>query len=273
MVRKLPIGLTPDDLTARRGFIGGSDANQIAGGVLSNLHRLWGEKTGRLRPSDLSDVLAVMMGSWTEELNRYWFERQTGLTITREGERVIHPRYPYLAATLDGFTSTRSGDGCVYEAKHVNAFNYDAATILARYMPQLHHQMYVVGVEHAALSVFVGTMQWELMWVDFDPLYHSELLAAEQRFWRSVVEDKEPSEEGVTPPDYVPPVEVIDMTGNNFWASVALDWIESKEAALRNKQAGESLKSLLPETAASASGHGVAVKRDSRGYVRLSLTK
>ncbi len=273
MGRKLPIGLSADDLTARRGFIGGSDANKIASGNLSNLHQLWREKTGRLRPLDLSDELPVMMGSWTEELNRFWFERRTGYDVTREGERIVHPHYPFLAATLDGWTRTESGDDAVYEAKHVNGFNYDPETILARYTPQLHHQMYVAGIGHAALSVFVGTMQWDLIWVEFDPLYHAALLTAEKRFWQSVIDDVEPIEEEITPPDYIPPTETIDMTGNNQFAAAAADFLETREPAKRNKAASESLRSMLPDTAAAATGYGVAVKRDSRGAIRLSVTK
>jgi predicted phage-related endonuclease len=274
LVRKLAVGLTPDDLVARRKFIGGSDANRIAGGDPGELQQLWQEKTGRSRPADLSAVLPVWMGSWTEELNRYWFEMQTGLDVTREGERLMHASYPYIAATLDGYTTTRDGQGCVFEAKHVNGFNYDAERILLRYLPQLHHQMFVAGVERAALSTFIGTQRWELQWIDFDPLYHAELLAREIGFWQCVAEDRSPTEErSIAPPDITPKVIAVDMTGNNLWAASAADYLENLDAAAKHKQAGDDLKGLLPDEAKSAYGHGVTVKRDARGAVRLSVER
>lgn len=132
------------------------------------------------------------MGAWTEELNRHWFERQTGLVVTREGERIVHPQYPYLAATLDGVTTIHvGGDEAVFEAKHVRE-GTTLKTVVDRYYAQLMHQMFVTGFRHAALSVFVGTMDWECVFVEFDPLYHAELLAAEQEFWRHVTRDTPP---------------------------------------------------------------------------------
>jgi predicted phage-related endonuclease len=190
LARTLAVGLSADDLTARRGFIGGSDANLIARGELAPLQRLWREKTGRSRPPDLSHRLPVMMGSWTEELNRHWFERQTGLEVTCEGKRLIHADYPYLAVTLDGLTSTPDGDQAVFEAKHVNERTYNPDIVLGRYMPQLTHAMYVVGCRHAVLSVLIGTEHWQPLWVEYDPLYAAELLAAERAFWRHVTEDQ-----------------------------------------------------------------------------------
>lgn len=130
------------------------------------------------------------MGTVTEELNRHWFERQTGLTVIREGEHLVHGEFPWMAVTLDGLTTTKAGQGALFEAKHVNPFNYTADKILQRYLPQLHHGMFVAGVEYAVLSVFIGTMGWECQWVEFDPLYWTELFAAERSFWRRVAEGR-----------------------------------------------------------------------------------
>ena len=42
------------------------------------LVRLWREKRGEVEPEDLSDNLIVQLGTATEDLNRQWYERNTG---------------------------------------------------------------------------------------------------------------------------------------------------------------------------------------------------
>src|ERR1035437_2446975 len=62
----------------RRSFIGGSDARVVMGRDETALFRLWREKRGEIEPADLSGELIVQLGLVTEELNRRWFERNTG---------------------------------------------------------------------------------------------------------------------------------------------------------------------------------------------------
>jgi predicted phage-related endonuclease len=65
----------------RRTFIGGSDARIIMGCDEAALLRLWREKRGEAAPEDLSDNLIVQLGVVTEDLNRRWYERNTGRAI------------------------------------------------------------------------------------------------------------------------------------------------------------------------------------------------
>jgi predicted phage-related endonuclease len=64
--------------TDRRHFIGGSDARIIMGEDEKALIRLWQEKRGEVGPEDLSANLMVQLGVATEDLNRTWYERNTG---------------------------------------------------------------------------------------------------------------------------------------------------------------------------------------------------
>ena len=73
----------------RRSFIGGSDARVIMGGDEGNLVRLWREKRGEVEPEDLSNNLIVQLGTVTEDLNRRWYERNTG--YTRPGRSEADP--------------------------------------------------------------------------------------------------------------------------------------------------------------------------------------
>ena len=75
---------------SRRSFIGGSDARIIMGNDEAALVRLWREKRGEAEPEDLSGKLIVQLGSATEELNRSWYERNTGRRVTGVQTRVRH---------------------------------------------------------------------------------------------------------------------------------------------------------------------------------------
>jgi predicted phage-related endonuclease len=102
---------SPND---RRHFIGGSDARIIMGNDDADLLRLWREKRGETEPPDFSNNLVVQLGTVTEELNRSWYQRSTGLTVKDTQRRVHHPVHKRMAATLDGIVEqTRA----LFEAK------------------------------------------------------------------------------------------------------------------------------------------------------------
>ena len=88
--------------TNRRSFIGGSDARIIVGKDEAALLRLWREKRGETEPEDLSGNLIVQLGAVTKELNRRWYEANTGLVITDVQKHIRRPGLRWMAATLDG---------------------------------------------------------------------------------------------------------------------------------------------------------------------------
>ena len=77
--------------SGRRYFIGGSDARIIMGNDEAALLRLWREKRGEAEPEDLSGNLVVQLGVVTEDLNRRWYEANTGQVITDVQRRIRHP--------------------------------------------------------------------------------------------------------------------------------------------------------------------------------------
>ena len=85
----------------RRAFIGGSDAWIIMGEDEAALVRLWKEKRGEVEPEDLSGDLLVQLGAMTEELNRHWYEKNTGQVVGEGQRQVFHPVHRWMAATLD----------------------------------------------------------------------------------------------------------------------------------------------------------------------------
>src|SRR3974390_559868 len=103
-------------LAGRRDFVGGSDARVIMGQDEAALVRLWREKRNEVPPEDLSGNLIVQLGSVTEDLNRQWFERNTGQSVKEVQRRVRHPVLRWMGATLDGVVE---GTGAVFEAKYI----------------------------------------------------------------------------------------------------------------------------------------------------------
>ena len=124
----------------RRGFIGGSDARIIMGDDEAALVRLWREKRGEIDPEDLSANLIVQLGTVTEELNRHWYERNTGQVVTEVQRQVFHPVKRWMAATLDGMVE---GTGAVFEAKFMLPWTFSEEAAAEKHMAQLQHNMWV----------------------------------------------------------------------------------------------------------------------------------
>lgn len=269
-MRALNVGLSPEAIARRRFSIGGSDANIILGGDPRAIHELWMQKTGRAEPEDLTGVLPVMMGSWTEELNRYWYERQTGRDVTHDGAVVTRG---FQSATLDGLTTTEAGTPAIFEAKHVNPFG-KIEDVVQRYMPQLHHNMLCADREAAVLSVFMGTFTWECFEVALDRAYLAAVLEHEEAFWDAVQNDHPPVDLP-SPPVIVLPSKyrTIDMTGSNEWASMAADWIDNRAAAKTFEAAVKTIKAMVEIDVGTAHGHGIQAKRSKTGALTISEVK
>jgi predicted phage-related endonuclease len=129
---------------SRRSFIGGSDARVIMGGDEASLVRLWREKRGEVEPEDLSDNLIVQLGTVTEDLNRRWYERNTGHAIKDVQRRVQHPVHKWMAATLDGLVDP---GGAVFEAKFMLPWTFSEDAAAEKHMAQLQHNMWVANAD------------------------------------------------------------------------------------------------------------------------------
>lgn len=259
-------GLTPDQLLRRREGIGGSDANIIMSGDDAKVMQLWLEKTGQAEPEDLSRVLPVQMGTFTEPLNRHWYTLTSGNEVTGVGDTVISDAHKFMRCTLDGIVREECA---IFEAKHVNAFSKIDA-IAQKYMPQLHHNMAVCALERAILSVFIGTMTYETLLVEADPFYTANLIEAEEYFWRCVTEMTPPGEIKVDATPATPALlRSVDMSASNEWGEHAVTWIENKKAASKFESAAKGLKALMEFDVGEASGHGVRITRAKNGSLTI----
>src|SRR4051795_9772925 len=206
----------------RRYFLGGSDARIIMGDDETALLRLWREKRGEVEPEDLSGNLIVQLGTVTENLNRTWYERNTGQVVTKVQRRVFHPIKRWMAATLDGVVEAT---GAVFEAKFMLPWSFSEEGAAEKHMAQLQHNMWVVASHSSVLSIITGGGKWVEIGVPADPLYQHLILTAEKKFWRCVESGEPPRLFGVEPPrPRIEAVRIVDMSSSNAWAEFAVSF-------------------------------------------------
>jgi putative phage-type endonuclease len=247
----------------RRSFIGGSDARIIMGSDEAALKRLWREKRGEAEPKDLSSNLIVQLGAATEDLNRLWFERNTGRRVRDVQRRVKHSAIPWMAATLDGIVEETE---TVFEAKFMLPWSFSEETAAEKYMAQLQHNMWVTHLRSSVLSIITGGGKWVEIAIPMDPLYLSVLVSAEKKFWRCIQSGETPHLINAEPPRArIEAIRIVDMSTSNSWAEFATLFRNTREAFLDHERAKNELKALMPEDAREAIGHGVRGKRSKSG--------
>jgi predicted phage-related endonuclease len=250
-------------------FIGGSDARVIMGGDDAALIRLWREKRGEIEPEDLSGNLIVQLGTATEELNRHWYERNSGRQVVAVQRRVQHSANSWMAATLDGMVE---GSGAVFEAKFMLPWSFDEQAAAEKHMAQVQHNMWVTHARSAVLSIITGGGKWVEITIPMDPLYLSILVAAEKKFWRCVQSGEPPHPTySVSPRARIEAIRIVDMTASNSWAEFAGVFRRTRQAYLAHEHAKTELKALMPEDAKEAIGHGVRAKRSKSGAVSFDI--
>ena len=249
----------------RRKGIGGSDATIIMSGDDDAIYKLWQVKRGEADGDDLSDVLAVQMGSFTEPFNLAWFEHKTGQAVTVMKDRQWSG---FRHCELDGIV-----DDAIFDAKHSNE-RFTIEDLARKYIWQLHHNMDVTGKRQAILSSFFGNAKWDMLRIDFDLMLGAQLEEAETRFWECV-------KNGIPPvPAPVPDVDIAfddmieeDMTGSNEWADLAFTFINTESAAKQNAKAKDAIKKMVGRNVKLAHGHGIEAKRNKRGAITIGETK
>jgi predicted phage-related endonuclease len=253
----------------RRSFIGGSDAQIILGTDQAALLQLWREKRGEAEPRDLSKNLIVQLGKATEDLNRRWFETNSGHQVVDVQKHVRHLALHWMGATLDGRVEAT---GAVFESKFMLPWSFAEEAAVEKYTPQLQHNLWVVAGRTAVLSVITGGGKWVGIEVPADPLYQHLIVTAERKFWRCVESGESPTLFGVEPPKpRVEAVRLVDMSSSNAWSEFATVFLRTRSAHLEHEAAKAELKSLVPAEAQQAFGHGVRAKRSKSGAITFDL--
>lgn len=258
--------LTKTQLDQRDGKLTSSRIACLMTGEADKIMRLYREMIGEEQPEDLSDVWPVQLGVATEHLNLTWYCRAMGEggSISRHGEVVVHPKYPWAACTLDAWDDRLQ---CVVEAKHVGG-REPIEVVIDRYQPQMQWQMECTGAKQCALTVIMGANQPIIEYIDRDEAYAAELMKRARQFMKCVQHRVPPvALEPVPPPadthkDY-------DMAANNEWGDSAAVWLQTKPDARRCADAEKILKNLVPSDARKCFGSGVQITRNRAGHLSL----
>ena len=174
-----------------------------------------------------------------------------------------------MGATLDGRVEATDA---VFEAKFMLPWSFSEEGALEKYAPQLQHNMWVVTARSGVLSVITGGGKWVEIKTHADPLYQHLIITAERKFWRCVENGEPPALFGIDPPKpRIEAVRIVDMTSSNAWAEFAAIFSRTHDAHQEHERAKAELKSLVPDDAQQAFGHGIRAKRSKSGAVSLGL--
>ena len=253
----------------RKGFIGGSDMNRI---MNADWHELWLVKTGRQEPDDLSDNLAVQLGSYTEQFNIDWFKKNHPMLIDVVNEqkefKMLWQDIP-LKGTVDAIVKP---DHAILECKHTYEYN-TMENCLRQYMPQMQFYMWLAQSSSCYLSIIFGNRKWECVNVSADKDYLERMQVHLSEFWRCVSEDTEPFQ---TPaPVSIDKVLVDNMvrrdaTGDNHFIALCHDYINSQEQAQVFESAKSDLKAMVGDNEREVYCDLLTIKRDKRGSLRIT---
>lgn len=255
----------------RKGFIGGSDMNVIMNG---DWRKLWLVKTGRQESDDLSNNLAVQLGSYTEQFNIDWFsksltnDRYISSTSTQQEFKILWQDIP-LKGTVDAIVKP---DHAILECKHTYEYN-TMENCLRQYMPQMQFYMWLAQSDSCYLSIIFGNRKWECVNVSADKNYLERMQVHLSEFWRCVSEDTEPFQ---TPAQIsIDKILVDDMvrrdaTGDNEFISLCHDYISFQEEAQAFESAKNDLKAMVGDNEREVYCDLLTIKRDKRGSLRIT---
>jgi predicted phage-related endonuclease len=233
------------------------------------LVRLWREKRGETGPEDMSGDLIVQLCTATENLNRTWYERNTGHRVTDVRRLVKHSAISWMATTLDGIVEQTAA---VFEAEFLPSGSFSEEVAVEKYMAQVQHNMWVTHLRSASLSIITGDGKWVEIEVPMDPLYLSILVPAEKKFWRCVQSGEPPHLiMAQAPRRRIEAIRIVDMSSSNSWAQFSALLRSTRSAFLEHERAKEELQALMPEEVQEAVGSGVRAKRSMSGTVTFDL--
>ena len=149
------------------------------------------------------------------------------------------------------------------------SFSEEAA--VEKHTAQLQHNMLVAATSSAVL-IITGGGKWVELTVQADPLYQTVLLAVEKAFWHAVQAGEPPRLYDAEPPrPRLAALRVVDMSSSNAWAEFGALYLQTRAAHADHERAKSELKTLMPDDAKEAFGHGVRARRSRAGSVSFDV--
>ena len=180
---------------------------------------------------------SVQLGVVTEDLNRRWYEANSGQVIA-DVQRHDPPSDGPALAGRDARTGALRASGGRLRSRSSccpGHFSEEAAT--AKYAPQLQHNMWVVAARGGgAVDDHRGREVGGDQPTHADPLYQHLIVTAERKFWRCVEngETSSPVRRRARRAPRIEAVRIVDMSASNAWAEFATSFARTHPAFLRS---------------------------------------
>ncbi len=185
-------------LERRRLSIGGSDAGALLGlSQYTSPYALWCDKTGKIKPEDISDKEAVRLGNDLEQyVAERWMEK-TGKKVRKSNCFIYNSEYPWAHANIDRDVI---GEDAGLECKTTSSWeilqqckegNYPDA-----WYAQITHYMMVTGAKRWYLGVLVFGRGFYEFTIERNEAEIAALAAAEEAFWYKVKNNIPPALDG-----------------------------------------------------------------------------
>lgn len=186
--------LTEEQLKERKNYIGASEAAAALG--LSRWQtqlELWGIKTGRIEPKDLSDNVAVEMGNELEEVVARLFTKRTGLKVQRVNSAYVHDKYNFLRCHIDRKVV---GQSAILQCKTCSAYKakeWDGEEIPQEYIIQEYDELAITGYDKAYIAVLIGGQDFRIKEIYRTDEIIKDIIEKQLKFWQDfVLTDKMP---------------------------------------------------------------------------------
>lgn len=185
--------MTPEQLAARKRYIGASEAAAACGlSPWQTPFELWQTKT-----ADTTDDV--------DSVHMEWGRRLESVVLAKYAETALAPietpcasrtsnEYPWMSCTPDALLPDRVVEvKTAGLAKSAEWGEPGTDAVPMQYLLQVTHQMIVTGLRLADIPVLIGGSDYRVYTVPYDPQLGELLIERERTFWRHV-------EDG-TPPD------------------------------------------------------------------------
>lgn len=264
------VGLTPEQLEARKRGIGGSEAAAVLNvDPYKTALQIYELKLGLREPEPAN--AAMKRGIFLEPIARKLYRELTGRKARRLGQRV-HPSYPFMMCNVDGqILGDQRGPG-VLELKCPGVWMFAKIKregLPLQYVVQMQHNLAVTGYAWGSFALFNADL-WELIHFDVLPdleLQHA-LVIKEQQFWLQHIEARVPPP---AQPDTTPEIAAqlaraqgavgggeLIVRSDAEWVEGARMYLEAKEieetAENLKESATEKLKALMVQPGAVEGG-------------------
>jgi len=257
----------------RRQTIGGSCALRIMEG---DWHKLWLDKMGYRERDDLSDVLPVQLGIWTEPFNIGLFRKDMGVEVQEQ----VRYHYKWGAVpcrgTLDG-EFWYHGERIGLEVKHTFEMN-TMRKQLERYMPQLQLYMQVAALDYMYFANLFGNRRYEYVKVAKDQNYLNTMYVHLKEFWGYVEREEEPPQSTPHITTGIDQIAIDDMVArdarqDNEFMHQAHEYVSTMQAAKEHESAKKQLKAMVATNEREVYSDVVTLKRAKNGSLRINVNK